>query len=1177
MSGFLPDLANWALRGGAGGDDADDNNGDDNNNTNGDGEGTTPAPEPAITEADMRARRVARMEAMQRKLQEEQQQQEDPQPMEVDDMPSSTPTAAFAAPTVTTTTPMETEGIPPVFKKAKAETPAPAAASTPTSNPKPKSKPSTPLDPGKKIQRKKEQLIKKILQLTFLKRQVRDAACLHVEIDLDENNSEGGIGVQTIAELLATRLSMPPSQLRETIPLQKPFIMYLATVHRKAAEEAKTLRQQQKQKDSNTPLLEMLQEIQTQVVSYAASGLMMPDMFEQATDSRSQLLRAMVETCGGGDPLQSLTYGVRTGKSDSSFYHQLCDELETQDSNAFEAVAAFLTTKIGKSLKKCENLDSTVTIRDGDDEKGAVTTSSTNSALTCGPTQLVSALQAVCGHKKVALAVVNLPEFLLPPANTPAADEVINHPKPAGVDFFQMLAGVRAKKPPYKKRSGVGLEKHTLLGSVFRISTPRNNNPAFNSDNPLRQSQVVVKQITQSQRQQIRVYQTLCNQLVMSFVKAGKEPRNTLFKWFVDCQLVNPGATAMRADYQTKVSSQALLLNVSVALLKLCEPFASDEKKHGLIDPLFVLSAEENRGVFPARGEGGDDALPRLGDDGSDGDNDGTNDASISEISPYKPKNAFIPQVFFYTARSLALGIVPLLSQHESLLRQLSHRHWELNNSNGDFNRDDHFRILLSRQRSHEVPLFQEEMIVDTLRFCDLMAKILYKMDNDEVLKSMPEHFVDNLCDILMGVAKMQGKVLHGLQFPNVFLLMVKLLSPKYAHMVRNYNLRAMLGDVLHELFLPTDGKSRRRREIPQNIAMDPTKGGQSYLLSDTSAQETLAPSLLLLYGEVEYTGHYEKMSHRANISSLLKYLWESKEHRSAFQKITQNKEYFIKFANGIINETNQLISTVMQKLPEIKSTQEQMANAAVWGALTEEEQADATSRLDDYEREVKNALPLCNKTMQMFGYLNTDSEIRSLFLLPELCARLVNMLIHVLKKLVGSNQMELKVENPEQYDFRPKEMLRDLCAIFALFASAEEFQQECAKNGCNTTTLRTAVRNCQKLNLLTGESIIAFASLPDLVDKAGRAVAEDEALVAGAPDEFMDEIMSTFMYDPVRLPSGHFVDRPTITQHLLNDPMDPFNREPMTIDGIKPAVELKARIDSWLAEKRAARLAGES
>jgi ubiquitin conjugation factor E4 B len=148
--------------------------------------------------------------------------------------------------------------------------------------------------------------------------------------------------------------------------------------------------------------------------------------------------------------------------------------------------------------------------------------------------------------------------------------------------------------------------------------------------------------------------------------------------------------------------------------------------------------------------------------------------------------------------------------------------------------------------------------------------------------------------------------------------------------------------------------------------------------------------------------------------------------------------------------------------------------------------------------------------------------------------------------------------------------MLRDLCAIFGLFASAQEFQQECAKNGCDANMLRNAVKTCQKLNLLMGETIIAFESLPDLVDQASRSVAEYEALVADAPDEFLDEILSTFMSDPIVLPSGHFVDRSTITQHLLNDPIDPFNREAMTIDDLKPAVELKAKIDAWLEEKRA-------
>mmetsp|Transcript_7103 Transcript_7103/g.8233 ORF Transcript_7103/g.8233 Transcript_7103/m.8233 type:complete len:1179 (-) Transcript_7103:398-3934(-) len=1173
MSGYLPDsLANWALRGGAG-DSNNYNDNDNNNNNTNEGEGTATAPEPAITEADMRARRLARMEAISKRNLEqrkEENQAQDPQPMEVD---TDTKLATLA--TVTTPMEMEMDASPPATKKCKGELIQTATSdiTTPTNNNDKvlaKAKSSTPIDSARKIQRKKELLIKKVLNVTIYNRQARDPACLHIDLGPDENENEtitdghggvGSMGVHMIAELLATRLYLPPSQLRETVPAQKSFILYLATAHRKAAEEAKTLRQQPK--DSNIPLIEILNEIQTQVVSYAASGIMEPDLFEQASDSRSQLLRAMIETCGGGDPLRSLTYGV-TGKSDSSFYHQLCDELNTQDSSTFENVVAGLATQLTKHLKQCEDINATVIV-DFTEKEDATTATNTrnNDRLSCGPTQLVAALQAVCGHKKAALIVTNLPRFLLPSAGSAAANEIIRPPMPAGADIFRMLAGGGGNhRRPYQKRSGVGLEQYTLLGSVFRISTPRDNNPAFSSGNPLRQPSSVIEQITRSQRQQLKVYQVLLNQLVMSFVKAGKDSRNKLFKWFADYQLVNPAATGMRPDYGTKVSSPSLLLNVSIVLLKLCEPFVSDKKKHNLIDPLFVLSADDNFGVFPTQ-ESGNDSLPRLGGDEGDGND-------IMAATPYNPKNTFIPQCLFYAARSIALGIAPLLSQHENLLRNISHRNWMVHNSNGDLQSDPQFRMLILRQRSHEVSLFQEEMVVDTLQFCDLMAKILYEMENDDILRNMPEFFVVNVCDILMDVAKFQAKLLRGLQFRYVFKMVVKLLSPKYAHMVRNYNLRAKLGDTLFLLYLP---KSKpQSRDIPQSIALDPKKGGQSYLLSDVEAQEALAPSLLLLYGEVEYTGSYDSKKHRAKISSLIKYLWESKEHRPAFQKITQNKDSFIKFANGIINETNQLISTVIEKLPKIKTAQDQMANAVEWGRLAEEEQSDVTSRLEEDEMEVKSALPLCNKTLQMFGYLNTDEVIRGLFLLPELCPRLVNMLIHVLGKLIGSKGLNMKVDNPEQYEFRPKEMLRDLCAIFALFSSEEVFQLECAKSGCDLKMLKNAVKTCQKLNLLTGESIIAFESLPNLVEQASQSVADDEALEVGAPDEFLDEILSTFMKDPVILPSGHSVDRSTITQHLLNDPIDPFNREEMTIDDVKPNVELKTKIDSWLQEKRAAR-----
>lgn len=46
---------------------------------------------------------------------------------------------------------------------------------------------------------------------------------------------------------------------------------------------------------------------------------------------------------------------------------------------------------------------------------------------------------------------------------------------------------------------------------------------------------------------------------------------------------------------------------------------------------------------------------------------------------------------------------------------------------------------------------------------------------------------------------------------------------------------------------------------------------------------------------------------------------------------------------------------------------------------------------------------------------------------------------------------------------------------------------------------------------------------------------------------------MDTLMVDPVILPSGVVMDRSIITRHLLNSQTDPFNRQPLTEDELKP------------------------
>ena len=63
--------------------------------------------------------------------------------------------------------------------------------------------------------------------------------------------------------------------------------------------------------------------------------------------------------------------------------------------------------------------------------------------------------------------------------------------------------------------------------------------------------------------------------------------------------------------------------------------------------------------------------------------------------------------------------------------------------------------------------------------------------------------------------------------------------------------------------------------------------GPHSSLLGSLfEAQKYLAPALLLLYGDVERTGFYEKLTNRRSIMVVLKHLWTLDTHRPAFRGI---------------------------------------------------------------------------------------------------------------------------------------------------------------------------------------------------------------------------------------------------------------------------------------------------
>ena len=72
------------------------------------------------------------------------------------------------------------------------------------------------------------------------------------------------------------------------------------------------------------------------------------------------------------------------------------------------------------------------------------------------------------------------------------------------------------------------------------------------------------------------------------------------------------------------------------------------------------------------------------------------------------------------------------------------------------------------------------------------------------------------------------------------------------------------------------------------------------------------------------------------------------------------------------------------------------------------------------------------------------------------------------------------------------------------------------------------------------------------------------EELLEQAPMEFLDELTGELMYDPVMLPNSHTIlDRSNIERALLEKPVDPFDRTPLTKEQLIPRKCWRTRLDS--------------
>jgi ubiquitin conjugation factor E4 B len=238
---------------------------------------------------------------------------------------------------------------------------------------------------------------------------------------------------------------------------------------------------------------------------------------------------------------------------------------------------------------------------------------------------------------------------------------------------------------------------------------------------------------------------------------------------------------------------------------------------------------------------------------------------------------------------------------------------------------------------------------------------------------------------------------------------------------------------------------------------------------------------------------------------------------------------------------------------------------------LSDEEKAAKEEELAQAEGQAQSYMQLANETVAMMKLFT--AALSESFTMPEIVQRLADMIDYNLDTLVGSKSRDLKVQNPEKYHFNPRALLAEIIDIYLNLGGSDRFIEAVAKDGRSykPANFDRASAILEKYSLKSKEELQAWQALKDKFRRAKEIDDQAEEDLGDVPDEFLDPLMFTLMEDPVILPMSKLtIDRSTIRSHLLSDPTDPFNRQPMSIEDVVPNLSLKEQIMQFKEERKA-------
>jgi len=419
----------------------------------------------------------------------------------------------------------------------------------------------------------------------------------------------------------------------------------------------------------------------------------------------------------------------------------------------------------------------------------------------------------------------------------------------------------------------------------------------------------------------------------------------------------------------------------------------------------------------------------------------------------------------------------------------------------------------------------------------------------------MPEFMLESVLDILRFALKTNSKMLKEINQEFTRTLLVFLCNSQY------FNNPFLMAKIVEVVFLSCTIGTEDGMRIFYSLSHDPLS--RMYMF----------PRLVKFYADIETTGasseFYDKFNIRREIQFIFRVLWSEDSYRCLMIETARaNSDDFIRFINMIINDATFLLDETLTGLKKIYEIEQLMKDTVRFNQLSEEEQKAKHAALEENSRIVSSWTVLGEETMTLFETFTHDAP--DVFRTEMYGERIAAMLNNNLLQLCGPKCTELKVEKPKRFNYNPKKTVEQIINVY-LNLNSDTFCKCIAYDERSYTPEKfdDVLKRLSESNNISAIHLERFSNLCSTAKLKYKEKANDEEDWGDIPDDFADALMGTLMSDPVRLPSGHRLDRKTIVRCLLTVEINPFTREKLTESQLIEEPELRAQIEQWKRERK--------